>query len=376
MKAPDNTNHAELTQISKASRRFNWFVGIIGAALFASGILLLRIDFSVQATGSVYREGEQIVFAPADGRIVAINAKAGDEVATGDIVFEIDASALRLRQMELSIELLTTRHQRELKEFALRQIGKTPDAATLTTAAARNRIRRELIEMRADTLRRFQDLDAVRAISGLQLQQERMNQLREQIELIEGEFLEQLYAEGYFEQQRSGLETEIAQLESHAEVIEAQLQALAEQISAHAVTSPISGQITRMEFSYVGQRASLGEMLFRVSDSREPMRVKAYAGQRNIDLVKVGATVRLSSNVFDSPLEGYVMGTVIEVALEPDPDRSKEAGEPMYMVKIQVDSSPFPLILGSTLEAEILIGKRNLLDAILRLRTSDREKIK
>lgn len=373
MKAPEITHHAELTQISKANRRFNWVVGISGAILFAIGILLLRIDFAVYATGSVYREGEQIVFAPVEGRITKVLALEGDEVVAGEVIFEIDSSALKRDLLVLSIELLTNQHQRELQEFALRHIGRSPDAAALSTAADRNAIRRELIAMRADTLRRFEGLDAMRAISGLQIQQEQMNQLREQIELLEGEFLEQLFEEGYFEQQREALELEIAQLKGQAGMVETRIEALNEQIAEHTVRSPLDGQITRMAVRYVGQRAQMGDMLFRVSNSREPTRVRAYAGQRNIDLVKVGGPVRLSSNVFDSPLEGYVEGTVIEVALEPDPEKSAEAGEPMFMVKIQIDSTPFPLILGTTLDAEILLGKRNILDAILRRRTSDRE---
>lgn len=367
------THHAELTQISTANRRFNWFVGISGAILFTIGILLLRIDFAVHATGSVYREGEQIVFAPTDGRIMEIFAEEGDQVAAGEAIFRIDSSTLEQERLVLSIELLTNQHQRELQEFALQHIGRSPEAAALSTAPARNAIRRELIEMRADTLRRFEGLDAMRAISGLQIQQEQMNQLREQIELLEGEFLEQLYQEGYFERQRESLELEINQLTGQAQMTETRIQALNEKIADHTVRSPLDGQITRMALRYVGQRAELGEILFRVSDSKEPARIRAYAGQRNIDLVRVGGPVRLASNVFDSPLEGYVEGTVIEVALEPHPEKSAEAGEPMFAVKIQVVSSPFPLVLGTTLDAEILLGKRNLLDAILRRRTSDRE---
>ncbi len=373
MNAPEITHHAELTQISKANRRFNWVVGISGVILFAIGILLLRLDFSVHATGSVYREGEQIVFAPADGRITAVNAVEGDPVRAGEVVFHIDASQLEQERIALSIELLTNRHQQELKAFALRQIGRSPDAAALSTAAGRNAIRRELIAMRADTLKRFEGLDAMRAISGLQIQQERMSQLRDQIELIEGEFFEQLLEEGYLDRQKESLELEISQLQGQAEMLEARIAALTATIDDRSVRSPIDGEITRMALKYVGQRAELGAMLFRVSNRDEPARIRAYAGQRNIDLVLVGAPVRLASNVFDSPLEGYVEGSVIEVSLEPDPDQSAIAGEPMFMVKIEVDSTPYPLVLGTTLKAEILLGKRNILDSILRRRTSDRE---
>lgn len=373
MNAPEITHHAELTQISKSNRRFNWVIGISGAFLFAIGILLLRLDFSVHATGSVYREGEQFVYAPADGRITEVNAGEGEPVQAGEVIFKIDASALEQDRIALSIELLTNRHQQELKTFALRQIGRSPEAAALSTAARRNAIRRQLIAMRADTLERFEGLDAMRAISGLQIQQERMSQLREQIELLEGEFLEELLEEGYLERQKESLELEIEQLRGQAEMMETRIEALTGTIDATSVRSPIDGEITRMELKYVGQRAEMGTLLFRVSNNENPARIRAYAGQRNIDLVQVGAPVRLASNVFDSPLEGYVEGSVIEVSLEPDPDQSAEAGEPMFAIKIQVDSTPYPLVLGTTLSAEILLGKRNLLDSVLRRRNSDRK---
>ncbi len=82
-----------------------------------------------------------------------------------------------------------------------------------------------------------------------------------------------------------------------------------------------------------------------------------------MDLVRLGTPARMESAVFDSMLEGYVEGTVVRVAPESAP--ASASAPALYEVDIDVQKSPYPLVLGSGVDVRLLMGRRPLSDLVL-----------
>jgi hypothetical protein len=116
-----------------------------------------------------------------------------------------------------------------------------------------------------------------------------------------------------------------------------------------------------------------GEPLLKISNANSKYVVEAEVGERNFDLIQEGTEVRMESRVFDSILEGFIMGSVTQVDPQGRFDIYLEEDGPTFDVEIEVSYTPHPLILGSRLDVYFLIGKRSIFKSLFDLPESPRE---
>ena len=62
----------------------------------------------------------------------------------------------------------------------------------------------------------------------------------------------------------------------------------------------------------------------------------------------------MRSNTFDPLRHGYIEGTIQRVAIEPE---NNDQREPSYRVVASIEHTPQPLVLGSTVDARIIIRR-------------------
>ncbi len=350
----------------RSDKRYHWTLAILGSVILGAGLIMVRFEFKSTADGRVYRESEMRLFAPVEGFVDEIRVRDGSQVEAGDLLLSFDTLAIDMRILEAQRQLAAARSERAGAEQALDLLDIDPAHAAMVTAPERARLMREILEIREDIMRRLAKLEEIQAVSGLLMDRERMGLLESRREILETEHLSELKARGYMEKLRASLQAQVTYLGESITGFERELDLLQRQRERFYVRAPVAGEITFTEVRYPGVKVAEGALIFKMSPVDAPFRVRAYIVQRNLDLVRPGMAVRMESMVFDSPLEGYVQGEVLSVSREPSQDVAGSDGEPLYEVRIAVESTPYPLVLGSTLRTEIILGRRSLVSVFLR----------
>ena len=95
--------------------------------------------------------------------------------------------------------------------------------------------------------------------------------------------------------------------------------------------------------------------------------MKLFATEREYHRIKTGQRVLMTSPAFDRYRYGYIEGTVVATAIESEPQDS--GGEKrVYRVHVRVDQTPQPLMLGSSVEADIILRRTPIWRLLLPVR--------
>jgi len=111
--------------------------------------------------------------------------------------------------------------------------------------------------------------------------------------------------------------------------------------------------------------AVIEQTILKISNPESPYLVIATVGEKNFDLIEEGTRVRMESKVFDSMLEGLIYGRVTQVDPEGRLAQAAKGGGVNFEIEIEIEITPHPLDLGSSLDVYFMLGKRSLLKTLL-----------
>ena len=164
--------------------------------------------------------------------------------------------------------------------------------------------------------------------------------------------------------ERGYLVLENERLMSEIKLLEEEIEIRERVSDSYRISATISGRITDLSFPYLGMAVKKGEPILKISNLTSPYAVTAQVGERNFDLIKVGTSVRMESKVFDSVLEGFILGKVTKIDPEGKHALPGTDGNVTFEIEIEVDEAPHPLVRGSSLDVYFLLGKRSLLKTL------------
>lgn len=156
------------------------------------------------------------------------------------------------------------------------------------------------------------------------------------------------------------------------ELLENQVKVLERRRENLNVTAPISGAVVDIYRRNAGVAVAEGDPVLKIANTEGGYRVKALVGQRNVDLLRSGSPVRMESQVFDSMFDGYITGRVQRILAEPDGGDGEDPEGPSYEVTIEVEETPYSLVLGSRMKVEFLLGRHSLLELVMNRPQNDR----
>ena len=139
------------------------------------------------------------------------------------------------------------------------------------------------------------------------------------------------------ETRQKGLEAERARLEIHA---------------------PMAGVVSSTAFIYPGVAVEPGQALFKIAQPGE-VSVRLYATEDRIGSLKPGQKVRFRARSNPDRLAAYAVAHLVRIT----PERQLTEGAPDgqqgdYLVDVAVDSTPYPLPAGATVDAEVVLGSQ------------------
>ena len=166
--------------VALAAIAFLWLPGLVRPALSRERLRTSRVDRGaieavITASGTVVPEVEQVVASPVDARVLRILKRAGDAVAMGEPIVELDLSASRVALAKLDQDLALKRNAQKRTGLDLR--------ARLADTQAKWDVKKLQLESYRAQLRRHRELHAQGLLSQETLQQSELSEAQAAVEL-------------------------------------------------------------------------------------------------------------------------------------------------------------------------------------------------
>ncbi|HEY7510382.1 MAG TPA: HlyD family efflux transporter periplasmic adaptor subunit [Vicinamibacteria bacterium] len=240
--------------VSLAGFALLWGPGLIRPTVSRDRIRTARVDRGaieavITATGHVVPEVEQVVSSPVDARVLRILRRAGEPVAPGEPIVELDLSASQVALAKLDQDLALKRNQQEKTRLDLQ--------AKLAEVQAKWDVKKLQLEGYRAQLRRHRDLHAQGLLSQEALQQSELAEAQAAVELRQLE-AERASAQQSTRAQLAGVALEAAQLSRERD--EARRQLLL------ATTRADRNGVVTWTVTEEGAAVRKGDLLARLAD--------------------------------------------------------------------------------------------------------------
>ncbi len=363
---PDaNSQKSNDTEFGLTKKKSFVVFGAIGFVLIVIGVLMARMEMTVRSTGTVYAEGQRYVYAGTDGVLREHHAGIGEVVEAGAPLVSMDTLGVEREISSFRREIEEVEGLLEENELAHRELDVRPLPAEVASADQRLELISVIRQINEDIMASLQQLEAVRAIRSLELNRQRLAVINSELAGLGAEVYSRWKKDGLAEIERRKLEIAAGRLENRKTALQRELELLERERDTYTVRAPVDGRILDIHKRYEGMAAKEGDLLVTMAPENLSYRIKTYVEQRNVDLLQPGLEVRMESGVFDSVLEGYLYGRVLNVV---EAARGAESGtdweSPRFEVTIKVTDTPYPLVLGSTVDVRLIIGQRNILELL------------
>jgi HlyD family secretion protein len=245
---------------------------------------------------------EVLVSAEENGRLLTISADEGDVVQTGQLLGIIDSTMLVLK-----------REQLEASQHALEVSERQADRTVAVQQAKVDLMQKELGRVKA-----MKDEEAVT--------QQRFDQ-------AEGEFI-------IAQRQLAQIQVQKEQVRAEKLVLEAQINALNEQVRRCRVVAPMGGTVLQ-KYAEAGEMTGAGQPLFKVANI-EYLLLRAYITGSQLDDVALGQQVEVLVDKGDDDyhrLEGRVTWVAQSAEFTPKIIQTKEERvDLVYAIKVRVEN--------------------------------------
>jgi HlyD family secretion protein len=314
--------------VSLAGIALVWGPGLLRPTVSRDRIRTARVDQGaieavITAAGTVVPEVEQVISSPVDARVLRILKRAGDTVAPGEPIVELDLSPSRVALAKLDQDLALKRNQQERARLELQ--GKLADIQ------AKWDVKKLQLESARAQLRRHRDLSAQGLLSQEALQQTELAEAQAAVELRQLE-AEKAAAQQTTRAQLAGGALEAAQLSREREEASRQLLLATTRADRQGV---ITWTVTEE-----GASVRKGDVIARLADLRS-FRVEATVSDVHAQRLAPGLPVSVRVS------EGQaVAGTV--AAVRP----TIANGTLSFAVALREKSSP---LLRSNLRVDVLV---------------------
>lgn len=295
----------------------------IWAAVAPVGVHVTSVSGRVEA-----KEPVHVLRAEVDGRIVAVHAALGQEVAAGDILYEIDDREPEIRRTEAEARVAALAAERAVLEAAVaaanaaRSSGEDVLQAALAEAKAKSSQARIELAQAEREVTRISRLGA-EAIGLQELERLKTAAASRRAEVGAAQALaERLAAEEARDasDRTTALERmrqELARLEADKATAEADARAAEVARERRKVRVPVAGRLGDVPTLRAGDYVTSGQELGAVVPRGDLHAVAFFQAERALGWVRPGAPARLRLDAFPWTWFGQIEATVSEVALEP-----------------------------------------------------------
>lgn len=394
--------------------RFTFWVVTALILITLLWLIIGKIDIVVNARGVVIPDGEAKIIQSFDnGVITNIKVKEGDFVKKGQLLIDLDSStssanletvSKNLEQSKLearrlkangigtSFNNLEQNNQEVSEEVAIQQklykenqksINNSISARRHEIAQLENQINSSLAQKRdyefqyksaEDRERRLKNVIEIIAYNDYQQAVDRKNSLRENIVRINSEILR-------LRAQQAQIRNEIAQMQADFKIqnldnfaitqkrineLEANKEQLEFSNKKQKIVAPCDGYIDELMVHTIGGIVTPAQELIALTPAEKPLMIKAKVINRDIGFIKIGMPVSIKIDTFDFQKYGILHGTISSISQNSIEDKDLGLIYEVYIKPTEdtllIDNKEQKISTGMTLNAEIEIGKRRIIE--------------
>ena len=370
-----------------------------------------KVDIVVNARGIIIPDGESKIIQPLEtGVIKQILVQEGDFVKKGQLLISIDASTTdaqletvtrNLEQSKIEAKRLkaagnntpfTTDINNQTEEYQIQKKLYEENLAAMNSSVKAKQqeitqINRQINSAEAqkrdykfqfknanDRLHKLGNVIDIIAYNQYQEASDKANSLRESVTRTEAE-IQRLYA------QKQQINNEIAQIKADFKAQNLtvlsdtqkkinELEANKEQIEFsninQKIIAPCDGYIDKLMIHTIGGVVTPAQELIALTPADTPLVIKAKVLNKDIGFIRVGMPVSIKIDTYDFQKYGILHGSVKSISQNSIED---EQLGPVYEIYITLKEDTFlidgkeqKISTGMTLNAEIEIGKRRIIE--------------
>lgn len=169
---------------------------------------------------------------------------------------------------------------------------------------------------------------------------------------------------------RSRAQAELTDIRSELNQLSEALKGLRDRVNRTSIRSPVRGTVIRVRIHSIGQVIRSGMDLVEIMPTDESLLVEARIRPSDIAFLRPGQKTIVKFTAYDFSIYGGLEGRLEQISADAITD---EKGENFFKILVRTTDNhlgtkkkPLPIIPGMVATADILTGKKSVLDYILK----------
>jgi membrane fusion protein, hemolysin D len=397
------------TPPSPLGRKIIWLI----IALFMSTLIwgiLGKVDIVAIASGKIIPNGHVKVIQPLEiGTVAAIHVAEGQEVQKGDILIELDLSAINAEIAQLSSEYVFVEQQGRRLQWLVEQQNKQAMSSdwqdpvlrsqwqeyqdrliTLQSEKNKRQAEHAAVQQQADKLaailpiitqrsanekilvdkklfprQQYLQTEQQRLIAyyDLKSQQNRVTELKQTLSEIDARMR---HARSEFA--KNNLEKH-EESERRRHILEQEMIKTRTRLKAQYLRAPIDGIVQQLMMHTVGGIVTPAQELMVIVPQNGQLEIEAYVENKDIGFVQEGLVAAIKLDAFPFTKFGTLEGEIINLSDDAVTDDDKgliyKARVSLKQKNMQVEGKLVRLSPGMAVSVEIKTGQRRLIEFFL-----------
>jgi multidrug resistance efflux pump len=301
-----------------------------------------------------------------DAVVLELPVEDGDNVQEGESLVVLDDMDVRNQLASLQDSLLLKQADLAVSQRGLDRLRVAPLPDSYRFTALDLERARSRLASAEESLARQESLYEKGLASDQDLTDAKATVSMATVDLKTAQSRDELVKAGMAETILREAEAGVARIQAEAEVLGNQINRTKELLSRYRITSPVAGRVVLVTKKR-GEPVSRGELVIEVATGEE-RRVFLRVPERDIVKVQKGQTVHLYSSQFPYRQYGIAYGQVymVENWAQTSATDSPIVGR-SYEVRAYMTKAPYILPLGSSVQGEIQVGKKQIYRILLGL---------
>jgi len=332
-----------------------------GAAtvLCAIAVLFSPMDEYVNAPGEVRPSEFALVFNRTDGILESVSVADGQYVQKGQVLARVDPWEIKKTIERIGSEIEQAKAELELARANARKVEAAPVPPEFLFSALEVERQQEVQDIQQNYLKRLNELQKSGAASGTEVLNVRLQLIASETMLKRSQQANNLFTGAYGQASRDEALGKEKVVEARLKSLERNFLLARADLERLDIVAPEAGTILSTARRFPGEKVLSGEALFKLTNNTGT-ELRLYATEDRVNRINPGQLVRFRANNNPDRLAPLATGRVAEVALDRDlnPDQEEKAATSSYRIRVAVEKAPYPLAVGATVQAEVVIDRR------------------
>lgn len=327
----------------------------LGVTLFT---LLNPMDEFVTAPGMVRPADYAYVFSRSSGLIESIDIMDGQRVAKGQVLARLDSWEVRKQIAQIDGDISQAEAELAMVQATARKVAAAPVPAEFLFSEVEVERQKEIQTLQQDYLRRLNDLQKTGAASATETLNLRLQLIASESLLKRSQQAYELFKGDYGAASQAEAAERERMIQARLTTLRAKRDLATSDLRRLEIVAPEDGVILATARRFPGEKIEAGATLFKITDA-DRTELRLYATEDRVNLIQPGQLVRFRANNNPDRLAPLAVGRVSHVARDRDLSTSEDTtSRGTYRVTVEIEKEPYPLAVGATVEAEIVLERR------------------